>query len=67
MNQYKCNNTALSILKYSLGNLDSGNITCMIMDWRLSEILLTEVDIVFSIMLSVADGLDNNLQLHLVQ
>lgn len=29
-------------------------------------ILLTEVDIVFSIMLSVADGLDNNLQLNLV-
>lgn len=37
-----------------------------IMEWRLSEILLTEVDIVFSIMLSVADGLDKNLQLHLV-
>lgn len=35
----------------------------MIMEWRLSEILLTEVDIVFSIMLSVTDGLDN-LQLH---
>lgn len=66
MNQYKCNNTALSILKYTLGSPDSGNITCMIMEWRLSEILLTEVDFVFSIMLSVADGLDNNLQLHLV-
>lgn len=27
--QYKCNNTDLSIMKYSLENSDSGNFTCM--------------------------------------
>lgn len=38
----------------------------MIVEWRLSEILLTKVDMIVSrIVLSVADGLDNNLQLHL--